>query len=204
MDNRALLAGVGLGATLAYMLDPDRGGRRRALVRDKMVRGARLTGRAMDATACDMRNRARGIAASARSRWADEDADDATLVERVRAKLGRACSHPRAIDVDARDGEVTLRGPILADEVDDVMAIAAAVRGVRMVVNELEPHESGEGVPSLQGEGRVAGPSLDLLQSNWAPGTRALVGMTAIAAAGAALAMYSRRGNGWDTTHHVM
>jgi len=39
------------------------------------------------------------------------------LPEPVCATLGRLCSHPRALDVDVRDGEVTLRGPILAADV---------------------------------------------------------------------------------------
>jgi hypothetical protein len=192
MDNRALLTGVGLGAALAFICDPDRGARRRALVRDKAVRGVRLTGDALDATVRDMSNRTRGITAAARSRWAGGPMDDARLVERVRSKIGRVSSHPRALDVEARDGEVTLRGPILADEVDDVISTVAAVSGVRAVVSGLEPHESAHGVPSLQGEGHTAGSSLDLFQRNWAPATRALVGVGALAA-GVAMAAYARR-----------
>lgn len=193
MNNRTLLTGIGLGAALAFVLDPERGARRRALVRDKAVRSARLTGDALDATMRDMSNRTRGIAAAARSKWSGGPVDDATLVERVRAKVGRVCSHPRAIDVDVRDGEVTLRGPIMFAEVDDVMSTAAGVPGVRSVVNELEPYESADGVPSLQGEGQTAGSSYDLFQRNWAPGTRVLVGVGAVAAASLALASYARR-----------
>ena len=100
MNNRALLAGAAVGAAVAYMLDPDRGGRRRALVRDKIIRGAHVTGRALDATARDIANRSRGLASATRTRWSGEAVDDWRLVERVRAKLGRVCSHPRAIDVD--------------------------------------------------------------------------------------------------------
>ena len=192
MNNRTLLTGVSLGAALAFLLDPDRGARRRAMVRDKAVRGVRLTREAFDATVCDMSNRTRGIAAAARSRWSGGPVDDVTLVERVRARIGRVCSHPRAIDVDVRDGEVTLRGPIMYDEVDDVMSTAAAVSGVCSVVNELVPYESADGVPSLQGAGRTAGSSLDLFQQNWAPATRALVGIGAVAASIAAAA-YARR-----------
>jgi hypothetical protein len=64
---------------------------------------------------------------------------------------------------------------------------------VHAVVNELEPHDSPEGIPSLQGHGRVGGPSLDILQRNWAPATQALVGMAAVAATCAAVLAYSRR-----------
>jgi hypothetical protein len=197
MDNRALLAGVGIGAALAYVLDPEGGGRRRALVRDKLVWAARKTRDGMDATARDVAHRTGGIAAATRGRLMDRlmdrQIDDMTLLERVRARLGRVCSHPHAIDVEARGGEVTLHGPILSGEVDTVLKAVSAVRGVSAVINALEPHDSSEGVPSLQGRGRVAGPTLDILQRRWAPATRALVGMTAIAASGLLMSAYARR-----------
>jgi len=193
MLNGALLTGVGLGATLAFILDPIAGARRRALVRDKAIWSAKRTGRVLDATARDMAHRATGIAAATRSRWTSEEVDDDTLLERVRAKLGRVCSHPRAIDIETRGGDVTLRGPILASEVDDVLATTASVRGVRSVINELESHDSAVGIPSLQGEGRLAGPTLDILQRNWAPATQALVAMTALGIGGLLLAAYTGR-----------
>jgi hypothetical protein len=192
MDNKTLLAGAGLGAVLAFVLDPDRGARRRAVVRDKAMREVRRAAEALDATWCDLGNRTKGIAAAARGRWSSEPVSNDQLEERVRAKIGRVCSHARALDVKARDGEVTLRGPILANEMDDVMATGASVRGVTSVINELEPHESAESVPSLQGEGRIAGSSIDLFQRNWAPATRALV-IAAVTAAGLAMRAYSRR-----------
>jgi hypothetical protein len=191
MNTRDVLAGAGIGAAVAFMLDPVGGGRRRALVRDKAVRATRKTRDGFDATARDIAHRARGIAAATRGRLMPGDISDGQLIERVRSRLGRACSHPRAIDVEARDGEVTLRGPILAREVNDLLAVTAAVRGVRAVCNELEPHETSEGIPSLQGEGRVAGSSLDILQPNWAPATRAMVAASLLAT-GVAIAAYAR------------
>jgi gas vesicle protein len=192
MNTRDVLAGAGIGAAVAFMFDPTGGGRRRALVRDKAVRATRKTRDGLDATARDIAHRAQGIAAATRGRFSHEEVADGQLIERVRAKLGRVCSHPRAIDVEARDGEVTLRGPIMADELNDVLAVTAAVRGVGSVVNELEPHESSEGIPSLQGEGRVGGSSLDLLQPNWAPATRAMVAASLLAATGVCIAAYAR------------
>ena len=193
MNTREIVVGAGVGAALAFMLDPQGGGRRRALVRDKVIRASRKTRDGIDATARDMANRTRGVAAATRGRLGGRAIDDDRLVERVRAKLGRSTSHPRAIDVKAADGEVTLYGPILADEVDDLLSAVASVRGVRSVINELEPHDSPEGIPSLQGGGRTAGPSLDILQRNWAPATQALVGMAALAATSAAVLAYSSR-----------
>jgi hypothetical protein len=192
MNTRDVLAGAGIGAALAFIFDPAGGGRRRALARDKAVRITRKTRDGLDATARDIAYRTRGIAAATRGRLSREEVTDERVVERVRARLGRACSHPRAIDVVARDGDVTLRGPILANEVNDLLAVVRAVRGVRSVVNELDPHERADGIPSLQGEGRVAGSSLDIMQRNWAPATRALVTVSLVAT-GVCLATYARR-----------
>jgi len=193
MMTRDLLIGVGVGAVVAYIADVERGRRRRALVRDQMVRASRKAGDALDAAARDLANRTSGIIAETRGRWADGDVDDRRLIERVRARLGRACSHPRAITVEASDGVVTLRGPILADEVEQVLAAVRAVRGVQGVTSELESHESAEGIPALQGGGAVGEPSLDILQRNWAPGTQALVTAAGLAATGLCIAAYSRR-----------
>jgi BON domain len=191
MNARSMLVGAATGSALMFILDPDRGRRRRALVRDKMTRASRKTRDGLDAAARDIANRASGIAAEARGRWSGAPADDATIVERVRATLGRYCSHPRAIDVFVRDGCVTLRGPVLAAEVPDILAAVALVRDVTDVANELEPHETAD-VPSLQGAGRIPGSSIDILQNNWAPATRALVG-TGLLAAGVWMAMRAAR-----------
>jgi BON domain len=193
MDRNALLAGAGLGALLMFMTDPNRGARRRALVRDKAIRGARVGGRALTATAADLANRTRGIAANAWGSIRRESVDDERLIERVRAALGRVCSHPRAIAVEAIDGEVTLRGDVLRLEAEAVLAAARSVRGVSEIVDDLDKYPSAEGVPSLQGGGRLEEPSLDLLQRRWPPATRALVGMAAVAAAAFGVAAYARR-----------
>ena len=193
MNRNALLAGAGLGALLMFIADPDRGARRRALVRDKAVRGVRVGGRAIAATAADMANRTRGIAAEARGAWQREEPDEARLIERVRASLGRACSHPRAIVVTATDGEITLHGDVLSSEADAVLAAADAVRGVEDVIDELERYQSADGIASLQGESAVGAPSFNLLQRRWAPATRALVGIAAVATAALGAAAYARR-----------
>jgi BON domain len=193
MVSRDLLVGIGIGALLLFIADPRAGRRRRALVRDRFVRASRKTRDALDATARDIANRTSGTVAAARGRWTDERVDDRRLLERVRAKLGRACSHPHAIDVDVADGAVALRGPILANEADNVLATIHSVGGVLSVTNALEIHESAEGVPALQGGERIADPELDILQRNWAPATEALVTAAGLAATAVCLAAYLRR-----------
>lgn len=193
MLTRDMLMGIGIGAALMFVADPHSGRRRRALTRDQFVRASRKTRDALDATARDVANRTTGVVAAARGRLGEGSVDDRRLTERVRAKLGRSCSHPHAIDVDAADGTVILRGPILANELDTVLATVRGVRGVRTVTNELETHDSPEGVPALQGVGSVADPSLDILQSHWAPATQALVTAAGLTATAICVAAYARR-----------
>ena len=159
LHNRgAFLWGLGIGLGLMYILDPDRGRRRRALARDKVSRSAHVTADKFGATRRDLSQRARGVAARVRGSFSHEDVGDEVLVERVRAQLGRLVSHPRAIEVSAESGRVTLSGPILRSEVADLINGVESVRGVREVVNALHEHESADNVPALQGGTSTAPP----------------------------------------------
>jgi hypothetical protein len=65
----ALLGTLGLGAGLAYLLDPEQGARRRARVRDKAVSARRQLSSNLDGKARHWRNRAQGVIHDARSRF---------------------------------------------------------------------------------------------------------------------------------------
>jgi uncharacterized membrane protein len=171
------LAGMALGASTVYLLDPVHGKRRRALARDKAIHLVTLAGRAAGKTSRDMRNRARGVGASTLSSFRRDDAPDEVLVERVRAKMGRHVSHPSSIEVRAEDARVTLSGPILAHEADRLVRTISRLKGVEEVINRLEPHQRPEDVPGLQGRSERPGSEIDVLQENWAPTTRLMVGM---------------------------
>ena len=171
-----ILGAFGLGAAVMYFLDPGRGGRRRAIVRDKLVHGLRKTGDAAETTARDLRNRGQGLAAQVRGRFAREEVDDVVVVERVRAEMGRAVSHPSSIIATATDGRVTLSGPILTREADELLSRVRSVRGVEDVTDRLERHERSDDVPGLQGGVPRPGDEFELLQENWAPAARLLVG----------------------------
>jgi hypothetical protein len=179
-------AGLGLGTGLMFLLDPDRGRRRRALLRDKCAWSARKTGEAFEVTTRDLRNRAQGIASSIQSTFTSEMVDDTVLIDRVRAKLGRVVSHPGAIQVTAQNGKVILAGPILAEEVPSLLACVNRVSGVNEVVNNLEAHEEGDNHPSLQGGRKREGGRFEFMQENWSPGARFIAG-----ALGASLAAYA-------------
>lgn len=171
-----LIAGMVAGAGAMYLLDPDRGARRRSLLRDQGVHAGNKLSDGLAATARDARNRTVGAAAELRSRFRHDEASDDVLHDRVRAAIGRVVSHPGAITVTVSQGRVTLSGHILADDVDDLIKRVGKARGVSEVRNELEIHRTADGVPALQGVGRPRQQRPELLQENWAPATRLIVG----------------------------
>ncbi|MEP6800340.1 MAG: hypothetical protein ABJC07_00275, partial [Acidobacteriota bacterium] len=64
-------------AALMYVLDPERGRRRRALARDRAVSIAGKTGDLVAKRSRDIANRAKGVAAEARSIFEREDGESA-------------------------------------------------------------------------------------------------------------------------------
>src|SRR5512141_1272544 len=134
----SFLGGLGLGAGIMYAFDPDRGTRRRALARDKMIHLVRTSERAVDKASRNLTHRAWGLMAGARSALGDHGASDMILVNRVRSAIGRAVSHPHAIEVTAQEGRIVLRGPVLVDEIDRLIEAATNTRGVHGIENRLE------------------------------------------------------------------
>lgn len=187
-----LLLSSGLGAAAMYYLDPARGRYRRALVRNGVVHAGHKAQKGVNVVGRDTRNRTFGLVAILRSLLDREQPDDAVLVERVRACLGRAVSHPHSVKVDADDGVVTLSGPILEDEVPLLIDCTLGVHGVRDLRNHLDIRAEAGSVPGLQGNPRPrTGSRAALMQSNWTPAVRAAAGL-----GGAAAALYGfGRGN---------
>ena len=142
------LAGFGAGVLFAALVDPRRGAARRALLRDKALSFLRRARMEAQREARDLSQRAQG--ADYEATHGGEDVPDDILVERVRAQLGRPVSHPRAIEVRADSGCITLSGPILRNEVDDTIARVARVRGVKSVRNALDVQDAPGSNPKLQ------------------------------------------------------
>jgi len=163
-----LLGGLGLGAALMYVLDPERGKRRRALVRDKAVRVTKKAGNSLGARSRDWKNRAKGVAAEVRSLARKEEVSDPVLEERVRAEIGRVVSTPGVIEVSSTAGVVTLSGAVLAGEVDDLISAVRGVAGVEDVENRLEMHTTADDVPALQG-GRGPRSKAERGREQWDP-----------------------------------
>lgn len=178
-----LLVSATMGAAAMYYLDPARGRYRRALVRDRLVHTSHKAKHGIGVVGRDLRNRTIGTTAVVRSIFDAKPADDAVLEDRVRAALGRVVSHPASIEVEAHDGIVTLAGPILADEVPQLLECVHDVRGVRDVVDRLDVHTEPGRIPGLQGNARPRpGKRSPFMQENWSPTTRAIGGLAGAAA----------------------
>jgi osmotically-inducible protein OsmY len=152
MDRKWTLAsGIGLGAALMYLLDPDRGRRRRALLRDRAVHVFHKTADGLCYASRGVAQSAEAVSARTRSLLTQSWVSDEVLVERVRSRIGHVVSHPGAIEVTAEDGRVILAGQILAGEVEELLASVSRVPGVTDIENRIEVHEEAGHVPALQG-----------------------------------------------------
>jgi len=84
----------------------------------------------------------------------DNFVEDDRLVQRVRAQIGHVLSHPGALFVEARDGIVTVSGPVLAGEAEKLRQRLNETRGVRHSRVAVTEEQNPEHVPGLQGTSR--------------------------------------------------
>jgi uncharacterized membrane protein len=187
----SLLGGIGIGAAFMFLADPHRGRRRRARLKDKLAHGARRGEHAIEATSRDMAHRAQGLLSELRSMVNTEEVSDDVLIARVRSKLGRVVSHPKAIRVMAEQGIVRLEGPVLTEEEQGIIGTVSKIQGVKGLENRLEVHEDKD-IPSLQGGALRHGERFELMQQNWSPTARVLAGAT-----GGAMCVYGMSRSGW-------
>jgi BON domain len=178
-----------LGVVAMYILDPDKGKRRRALIGDKAYSVVSDTRQALGAATRDAAHRIEGLRARARRLVSDTPIpDDLQLIERVRARMGRLVSHPHAIQVGANNGRVTLSGPVLRHEVARLLDAIRTVWGVSSVEDRLVVYDSSESISSLQGGAPERKRPLPFARARWAP---ALQGAAIVA--GGLLSVYGLR-----------
>ncbi|WP_169977873.1 SRPBCC family protein [Tautonia rosea] len=169
---------LGLGAGLMYYFDPDRGRRRRALVRDQFEHQLHQLDTLSQKAGRDTRNRAQGLVAEGRALLTRDDAPDRVIAERIRSAMGRVVSRPSDIEVSVLSGRATVSGPILPDEVEPLLETVASTRGVIGVIDHLQPHY-GSDTLSAPLHGRVRRRSSarpDPIPTQWDPSTRLLAG----------------------------
>lgn len=152
--------GAGLGAGLMYLLDPQGGRGRRAVVRDKSVSALKKGGRAAAKTSRDLGNRTKGLISEAGTKLRESDLvsnltnQGQTLLTNVQRSVRRAVSYPAAIEALVEEGKVILHGLVLASEVAGLLVAIEGVEGVSEVQNHLEIHESVEGLAAFRNGAR--------------------------------------------------
>ncbi len=151
-----LLSGMVTGATVMYIFDENRGARRRAQARDRVVHASRIMGRQLRKSSRDVVNRAIGSVAELRSSIRDRAGQipDDQLVDRVRSQLGHVVSHSGLLRVEARDGCVTVSGSVLPNEVEKIRHRVARTRGVKECHLQVEPRADLERVAGRAGSSR--------------------------------------------------
>jgi hypothetical protein len=99
----ALLGGLGAGLAAMYFFDPEQGRRRRALLRDQLVKWSRITSETLSGKAEDLRNRSAGLAHEARSALesASEGGDGSEWSDSVVDTTPEAASQLEATDAAA-------------------------------------------------------------------------------------------------------
>ncbi len=145
------LLGFAAGAAVMYFFDPELGDGRRTQLADRVGGATRRFGRQVGGWSEDMTQELQAVPHEFRYRSSDEPVTDDVLASRVRSEIGHTVRHAGAIDVRVTDGEVTLSGPVLADEAVGLLATINTVPGVRRVNDRLDVHQASDSIPALQG-----------------------------------------------------
>jgi osmotically-inducible protein OsmY len=144
-----LALGALLGAAIAYLLDPQSGRRRRAMLRDRSAGFARQTGRSAAQTGRAVAAEAYGVSQKVQHlKEAPKEYDDATLAQKVQSEIFRDADSPKGqVDVNAEDGIIVLRGEVERPElIEQLVERTRSVQGVRDVQNLL--HLPGTPAPT--------------------------------------------------------
>lgn len=146
MIGKLIAAAAGFAAM--YLLDPDRGKRRRALLRDRTAGIVRRAGAVTERTQRKIASDLYGVGQKVThpGMTQAEPANDATLAQKVMTELFRDPDIPKgSINVNAENGVIQLRGQVERPEmVLEVEGRARRVPGVLDVENLL--HLPGEPV----------------------------------------------------------
>lgn len=151
----ALVIGVLGGAALMYLFDPDRGAQRRASLREQATRVAADVTESVQETTERVRDEVSRVVSDAeesiehaadqlKGAAGEPSTVDLALDALVRAEIGRSASDPASVEVEVKDGVVTLTGKVLASEAQSLVEKVQAVPGVVSVQNRIEIHDAPE------------------------------------------------------------
>lgn len=138
-------AGLLVGGAVALLFAPASGRRSRAAIKDrlgKVSKGAADASTLASDKSADLRNRAEGMIHKLDEKLTSDTTaeNDLTLVNRVRSELGHleALQGVERLNINAENGVITLRGPLLSDEKQKALEAAVrAVMGVQDVKSEI-------------------------------------------------------------------
>jgi CBS domain-containing protein len=120
---------MGIGAGLMYVLDSSRG-----------------------------QSKSPSLSSSAHNRET-RGVSDRKLASAIRSRISGIVSYPQALQLKASNGNVTMSGQILADEVRELIDCVTAMDGVRSLESRLEVHDYPGSHPALEGRRHGGGTS---------------------------------------------
>lgn len=131
-DVLALTAGLGLGAGLMYLCDPDRGRGRRSQLKGEASGLLHRGEDQIEKHGKDLFNRVRGFAVKVAEEIApEEQPTDELLLERIRSRMGHIVANPHGIQVRVENGVVTLEGKLDHPERHHLKEEIRAIPGVK-------------------------------------------------------------------------
>src|SRR5579871_1239643 len=142
-----LLTGIGTGAWLEYLFDPDRGRTRRAEATARLHRHARALERGSRVFTLRALGRSKGVLHDLQPPAPAEPLNEADLAHKVQTVLFRDVRFPKgSINVNAEGSTVFLRGEVGSTElIAEIDEAAKKIPGVGMVTNLL--HVPGSPAP---------------------------------------------------------
>lgn len=142
---RKFLASLGLialGGLIMYLVDPDRGRSRRARLADQAEARTKDVADAVSATARYQAGVVKGVAHDVADVFTSDESDysDAELRQKVRSEvIGPTDLGDAEVEIDVRDGEVSVRGSLDDDKTRRRLIKAIEkIDGVRSVEDQLE------------------------------------------------------------------
>lgn len=146
---RDLSLAFAAGALVMYLLDPNTGRRRRALIRDRGVSVGHDAERYVRGKTQRAADRLKGVAARTRASFVARSVDDDVLRDRIRSRLGHLVDHPHGVEVHVRDGRVQLKGTVAEEEFLDLLRAVSSMRGVQNLESLLRTTPSHVASPHL-------------------------------------------------------
>jgi hypothetical protein len=137
-----ILGAMGIGAGLMYVFDPDKGKKRRALMRDRLEDTARKTRRQIDRKSHEVGDLVSSIGASIKAPFTNGPLSDNDLLARVKEKVIEILPDTQDIKVRARNGIVTLGGWLPQRELDHLVKSVSSIPGVSSITNKLRLNDS--------------------------------------------------------------